>query len=71
MLFDKLVITRMRDTTESITINTGLAYGHKIMSIGKYRFIELDESTVAVEAEDFYARCTTWEEVNLIYRAVR
>lgn len=71
MLFEKLVIARMRDTTLEIVINTGLMYGHKIMKIGDYRFIELSEDCVAVEGEKFNAKCTTWEQLEFIYKAVR
>ena len=71
MLFEKLVITRMRDTTAEVVINTGLMYGHKILAIGPYRFIELGDNCVVVEGERFYAKCNTWEELEVIYKAMR
>jgi hypothetical protein len=71
MLFEKLVIARIRDTVQPVTISTGIAYGHKIMDIGKYRFIELADNIVVVESENFYAKCTTWEELEFIYKAMR
>ena len=71
MLFEKLVITRMRDTTIDIVINTGAMYGHKIMKIGDYRFIELSDDCVVVESEGFSAKCITWEQLEFIYNAVK
>lgn len=71
MLFEKLVIEHMRSTTKPVTISTGIAFGHKMMDIGSYRFIELDDTTVAVEADKFTAKCTDWEQLEFIWKAVR
>ena len=71
MLFEKLIITRMRDTVADVVISTGLMYGHKILTIGAYRFIELGDSCVVVEGDRFYAKCSTWEELEVIYKAMR
>lgn len=71
MLFEKLVITKMRDTTADVVISTGLMYGHKILTIGAYRFIELGDNCVVVEGDRFYAKCSTWEELEVIYKAMR
>ena len=71
MLFEKLVIEHMRKTTNEVIIKTGIAFGHKILDINGYRFIELDESTVSVEADGFRAKCTTWEQLEFIFKAVR
>lgn len=71
MLFEKLVIEHMRSTTNPITVTTGIAFGHKILRINDYKFIELDDSTVSVEADKFMAKCTSWEQLEFIWRAVR
>lgn len=71
MLFEQLVIARMRDTTKEVTITTGIAFGHKILNINGYKFIELDKDCVAVENDTFNARCNTWEQLEFIYKAVR
>lgn len=71
MLFEQLVIERMRSTIKDVTINTGIAFGHKMMDINGYKFIEIDASTVAVESDKFNAKCTSWEQLEFIYKAVR
>lgn len=71
MLFEKLVIARMRSTTNEVTISTGIAFGHKILEINGYKFIELDDSTVAVEGEKFNAKCTDWEQLEFIFKAIK
>lgn len=71
MLFDKLVIERMRSTTSDVTIITGKAFGHKILTVNDYRFIELDDSTIMVEHDNFHAKCTTWEQVEFILNSVK
>ena len=42
MLFEKLIMKRIRDTNQPVTISTGMAFGHKILTIGAYKFIEID-----------------------------
>lgn len=71
MLFEKLIIQHIRSTTRPITIVTGIAFGHKMLEINGYKFIELDDSTVSVEADNFMAKCTSWEQLEFIWKAVR
>lgn len=70
MLFEKLIIARIRATTKDVVINTGIAFGHKMLNINGYKFIELSDDCVAVEHDNFNAKCTSWEQLEFILKAV-
>lgn len=68
-LFEDFVVWLVRNCAE-IHITTGLAFGHKIYTKGKYRFIERDENLVIVESDDFSYQATSLEELARFVRAI-
>ena len=68
-IFDQFVLWLIR-SKDTVTISTGIAFGHKIYSQGPFRFIELDDNKVCIEGPSFSLYATTAEDLVSFSKAI-
>lgn len=69
-IFDQFVLWLIRHESK-VSITTGIVYGKKIYTKGKYKFIELDSSKVSIEGPDFNLQATDLRELINFVRAIK
>ena len=69
-IFEKFLLWLYRNKRE-FTITTGCVYGHKIYKLGRYTVTEISANEVIIDADDFYYKATSIEDLLDIVQAIR
>lgn len=69
-LFENFIVWLCRNRS-SMTITTGITYGHRIYKQGRFQFTELAPTLVVIDSDGFTYRATTLDELIKFSRAIK